>query len=258
MLHGVGSTARRAWVVVLATLVACSRPEPVVEPEPAPPGPRVSDADLPGPEDVLPGTEPTVVLELGGEAKLASGASVVLRELVMRRIEDDPEDIEMPIDGEEIEAVIDFDGIEVRLLRSSSGYDADATRWAKDHRLTLLEVEPSGRGVGIRVERVTDGVLGTATPMRLEIQQEVELPDGSYVRLLGHGRDTTAGEAAPLLVDLMFWVWGGDFSRQSLTLPGNGSDWTFRALRFTLRAYEFDRWMDVDVQRLALEPVRAR
>jgi hypothetical protein len=255
----VGSTGTRraAWAVAYATLIACSRSEPVVEPEPV--APRVSDADLPGPDDPMPDTEPTVVLQLGDTVTLEGGPPLVLRELVMRRIEDDPDDLEAPVAGAEVEAVLDFDGVEVRLMRSSSGYDADATRWAKDHRMTLLEVEPSGAGVGLRIERVKDRPLGEPTSLRLELHEEVELPDGSFVRLLGHGRQTTTpGEASPLLVDLMFWIWGGDFNRQSVSLAGNGSQWTFRALKFTLRGYAYEQWMDVDVQRLALERVRAK
>ena len=245
--------------MAIAILVACSQRPAVVDPDPVvPPGPRVSDADLPGPEDALGETEPTVVLTLGQPVTLAGGPPLVLRELLLRRIEDTPEDIEIPVDGEEFEAVIDFDGEEVRLVRSSSGYEADATRWTRGHRLTLVEIETSGRGVGLKIERVTNRPIGTPTSLRLPIQQEVELPDGSWVRLLGHGREMAAGEASPLLVDLMFWVWGGDFNRQSLSLDGNGSDWTFRGLRFTLRGYEFDQWMDVAVQPLALERVRTR
>jgi hypothetical protein len=259
MLRSMGCTAWRARAVALATLVGCSRAQPVVDPEPAPPGPRVSDADLPAPEDGLPGVEPTVVLELGSAVKLEHGPRMALRELVMRRIDDAPDDIEAPTEGEEVEAVLDVDGVEVRLIRSSSGYEADATRWVNDYRLTLLEIEPGARGVGIRVERATRRAIGSATPLRLEIQQEVELPDGSYVRLLGHGRERTAtGEVGPLMVELMFWVWGGDFRRQRVSVAGNGSDWTFRGLRFVLRGYEFDRWMDVDVEQLAFEAVRAQ
>ncbi len=244
---------------MLAMLVACAQRPAPVDPEPVvPPGPRVSDADVRAPDDALSETEPTVVLMLGQPVTLIGGPPLVLRELVMRRIEGTPEDIELPETGEEVEAIIDFDGEEVRLARSSSGYEHDATRWARGHKLTLVEVETSGRGVGLKIERVTNRAVGSPTSVRLPIQQEVELPDGSWVRLLGHGREMAAGEASPLLVDLMFWVWGGDFSRQSLSLDGHGSDWTFRGLRFTLQSYEFDQWMDVAVQPLALERVRAR
>jgi hypothetical protein len=244
--------------MALAMIVGCSHAEALPEPT-APQRPRISDADVSAPEDGLSGTEPTVVLHVGNPVELPGGARVTLRELVMRRIEDNPEDLHVPVDGGEVEAVIDFDTVEVRLMRSSSGYEADATRWASNHRITLLEVEPGERGVGLRVERVTQRPAGEPQPLRLEIQQEVELPDGSYVRLLGHDRETRpSGEATPLLAELMFWVWGGDFNRQSVALEGNGSEWTFRALKFTLRGYEFDRWMDVEVQRLALEAVRVR
>jgi hypothetical protein len=240
-------------------MLACTHGEPLPDPAP-PPAPRISDADLPGPEEGLADTEPTVVLELGNPVELPGGPRVTLRELVMRRIEDEPPDWQAPVDGGEVEAVIDFDTVEVRLLRSTSGYEADATRWAANHRITLLEVEPGARGVGLKVERVTARPVGAPLPLRLPIQEEVELPDGSYVRLLGHDREhAPAGvTTTPLLAELMFWVWGGDFNRQSIALEGNGATFTFRALKFTLRGYEFDRWMDVEVQKLALEAVRVR
>src|SRR5688572_10901087 len=153
-------------------MLACTHGERLPDTTP-PPGPRISDADLPGPEEGLPDTQPTVVLELGNPVQLPGGARVTLRELVMRRIEDEPPDWQAPVDGGEIEAVIDFDAVEVRLMRSTSGYEADATRWAANHRITLVEVEPGARGVGLKVERVTTRPVGEALPLRLPIQEDV-------------------------------------------------------------------------------------
>lgn len=223
------------WLALISS--ACARPAPVVDGDPVPRSPAPPDE---APARVAAAEADAALsfsLERMKRVRLATGEEVVLSDLT-------------ELDGEVV-ALISFDGDDIGLALDADQDLLFRTTWLDEHRITLVDIDEQSSTIDLAVARATDRPAGEPVRLRLVMDEEIPLPDGSTVRLVSHRR-----RGSELIVNLTYWVDGRLFAEQWAPVEDRGDTWTFRGMRFELRDYELDAWMDVTVQPLELEPIR--
>lgn len=206
------------------------------------------------PERPLPIVQPTAPRR---PLTLASGGSVALGELrlelvaiVTEEIAEAPGAPEAYPAGSGVTVTVALGGQRAALTRLSPGYTSESIAWLAGHRLELVSADH--RGAQLLVDRVTERVTATRS-LRVRVGDVVRLHDRVDFTFRGHGhKSVEPGMTSPLLVRVAF-----DGVDQQLALePPRDVTFQWRDLRFRLGAYEYDDFMELVVEQLALEPVQ--
>ena len=240
---------------MLVLLLGCRPAADPVEPPPPPKPVRVDDAVRPEKEELPVKVEPTVTLEHAKPVDLDSGTRIILHDMVFEQIEASPDDPEAYPAGSGVTLTVEVEGKRLELSKLSEGYDSKLSAWSWTHKVTLVEIDPGGKpGASFRVEKVGESPVGEALKLKLVKRTPVELIDGRKIEMTGHGHKRVGpGQTSPLIVGIEY-----DGERGSHNIKGKGGVWTHTDLRFTLLDYDYGDWMEVEVQVMALEPVRPR
>lgn len=203
--------------------------------------------------------------ELTRDRPLALRSGVTLRheDIVIEEIAAGPSPAYPAGSGVTLTLVVDgLGGAPIRRPISllSAGYTSQNVAWFGPYRVTVVDIEAPHRRdaiIKLAVEEVTD-VAAPGPPLVATVARGGSLDLGdATMTFVAHGHKRTGpGEASPLLLTARYSVPGAEPEEHHGEVDGTPPAWTWRDRRFTIRNYQYDVSMDLEVVRLQLAPLR--
>lgn len=260
MVAFVGMRIAATCLGLLVGVAACSsKPQPP-GPEPTPRAtPTPTPTPSPDPEPVNAPLEPTHILRPDVPLTLDDGTTLMVEMVVAEQIEASPEGDYPAGSAISVPLVLRRGSYEERasLLDITEGYDAQMVAWLAEYRVELVEVREFHRDpqVHLVIETVADTRTDAApTRIRIERGQTVQLGETEALEFTGHGHKRTfEGQDSPLIISMRWHASGAEPVDHSVNLETSRGDrsWRFRDHEVTLREWEYDAWMELEVHALA-------
>lgn len=254
MLLRMQTTPRLSKVLVAAasvTLAACtSAARPMAfSPEP-------SSTPIHVPPPAVPATSavgtPSQAMAAGASVTLPDGVRLAVESIVVDGIAPPPDARRADPAGSAVTVTMTLAGKHVTLSRLAAGHHEPPVAWIDELRVALVRADATV--AHLAVHRVTDRVVATKQ-LRVAAGERIRLHDVLDFELVGHSHKRVTPEMeSPLMVDVDYHD-GRPHGRTHSLFPPREVTWRWHEVRFTLGAYEYDRWMDLVVERLALEQV---
>ncbi len=187
---------------------------------------------------------------LGAAIELPDGTSLVVEDIMIEHIEPAPDDLAAYPGGSGATVRITVRGEVVTLTKLPAGYDGSPVAWLDDLKIELHDTD--GKVAQLSVHRITSRALATER-VRVQRGERVRLHDMVDFTFVSHSHKSVGpGQESPLMVNVDYHD-GHPYPRtHSLFLPGEAS-WAWQDLRFTLAEHQYDEFMVLTVDRLALE-----
>lgn len=236
-------------IAITTVVAACSSPAPTNPTSPAmtnDPKPSLSPA---APPDPAPTTR---AVAIGTPIELTDGTSLAVTDIVVETIAPAPDDPAAYPAGSGARVLITVGGDKVALTKLSAGYDASPVAWVRDLKIELHDTD--GKVAQLSVHRVSDRVLASES-IRIRRGERVRLHDTLDFTFVGHShKSVMAGMESPLMVNVDYHD-GHRYPRTHSLFPPREATWTWQDVRFTLGDYRYGDFMDLVVDRMALDPV---
>ena len=158
-----------------------------------------------------------------------------------------------------------INGDDFELSKLSDGYASMNALWLGEHRYELVSYTSRTKSIELRVARVSDQIVGPTRSVRVGRGNDVSLSGGAAMTFESHGHKRVyENQGSPLVVRVSYWrvaKVGEDLESRdplgkeshNLGPPATGQSWRWRDYHFTLGDYEYNQFMVLDVQRLALK-----
>jgi len=201
---------------------------------------------------------PTVTLKLDTPVPLRgeSGISAKLVGYTIEQIAESPEDPEAYPAGSGVVMNVAIGGYTVDLSDLSAGYEGVAEAWTPDHRVALVRHDPSTSSVTLQIEKITNAVdEALHQETRLDRGKSLSLGDSAEAVFTGHNHKMVyEGQRSPLVILMSYRREGQEVESGSYNLyPEEDGTWRWRNYHFTIKNYEYDVFMELDVSQLAME-----
>jgi hypothetical protein len=187
---------------------------------------------------------------LGQSITLDDGTVVVVEQIVVESIEASPDDPRSYPAGTGATVVITVAGHRAELTKLSPPYPSVTVAWLHGVRIELHDTD--GKIARVSLQRVTDRVLATES-LRISKGERVRLHGTHDFTFVGHShKSISAGMESPLMVNVDYHD-GHPYPRTHSLFPPREATWAWEDLRFTLVEHQYDDFMVLTVDRLALE-----
>ncbi len=194
----------------------------------------------------------TQAVAIGTPIVLPDGASLVVDDIVVEAIEPAPGDSGAYPAGSGATVAITLAGVKVTLTKLSAGYRGAPVAWVHDLKVELHDTD--GKVAHLSVHRVSERVLATEQ-IRIRRGERVRLHDTLDFTFVSHShKSVMPGQESPLMVNVDYHD-GHPYPRTHSLFPPREATWMWDDLRFTLGDYRYGDFMDLVVDRMALEPV---
>lgn len=244
--------ARALPLLAISLLVGCAGREPSANEAPVVAVAPLATAPSPPQAPPVVPLAPNVTLAHGASVMLADGAMLSVEGIEVESIAASPDNPAAYPGGSGVTVRLMLAGQPLSLTRLSEGYRSSAVGWAFERRIELIDSD--GKVARLAVHRVVDRVLASQ-PLRIRRGERVRLFEAVDFHFLGHThKRTMGGDESPLMVVVDYHDGRGQPETASI-YPPKVASWSRQDLRFTLGEYAYDDFMELVVDRLALEPL---
>jgi hypothetical protein len=201
---------------------------------------------------------PTITLKLDTPVPLRGepGISATLEGYTIEQIAESPVNPEAYPAGSGVVMSVAIGGYTVDLSDLSAGYQGVAEAWTPDHRITLVRHDTRTSSVTLQIEKITNTIdEALHQSARLDRGKSLSLGDSVEAVFAGHSHKMVyEGQSSPLVIGMSYRREGQEVESGSYNLyPKEDGTWRWRNYRFTIKNYEYNVFMELDVSRLAME-----